>query len=427
MRRRLAAVLALTALMWLPTTVTGPAAVHAASTCTGWTSTRVPPPTIRVLRTSGPSSGHVQTVNFKSYVQIVLAAEWPSSWPASTLQTGAIATKQYGWYFTMHYRGGTAHGACYDVADNTNDQIYQPESRTPSAGQLAAINATWNESLTKNGSFLMTGYRSGANGLPCGADADGSHLFQHSSVDCANQGMTADEILHVYLDPGLATWRPATDPAAIFFSPAVQSQVTVGSSATVAWTEELTAGTTITARNVTLMMALPQNGSCAVDRWLPGSPAWQSTGASPQTVTGLKTGYCYRFVVALTDSTNVTTRTLSGPMLVDPAAPSATFTSPAPNVVTAIGGLSATVRWTETPTPGTHIVSRRLVTERAAQPAAGTCAGAQWSTLRTTTSASPVSSTGLLKLYCYRYRLVLTDSAGHKSTTVSGDLKTPAA
>jgi hypothetical protein len=428
MRRRLLAVLALSALMWLPTvTVSPPPAVRAASACTAWTSTRVPPATIRVLRTSGPSNGYVQTVNFKTYVQIVEAAEWPSSWPAAALQTGAVATKEYGWYFTMHYRGGTAHGSCYDVSDNTSDQIYQPESRTPSAGQLAAVDATWNVALYKNGSFLMTGYRSGIYGVRCGADADGFHLYEHSALDCANAGMTADDILHIYYDPGLLILRPAVQPAVIFFSPAVQTMSRVGNSAVVAWTEEPAAGTTIASRQLALMMAQPQNGSCTVDRWLPALPAWQSTGASPQSVTGLRAGLCYRFALTLTDSAAVTTHTLSGPMLAGPAAATAVFSSPAPNVVTAVTALSATVTWTETPAPGTHVVSRSLVTEWAAQPLAGTCAGGQWSTLRTNTTASPVSSTGFLKLYCYRYRLVLTDSAGHQSTTVSGDLMTPAA
>jgi hypothetical protein len=85
------------------------------------------------------------------------------------------------------------------------------------------------------------------------------------------------------------------------------------------------------------------------------------------------------------------------------------------------------VSWTETPAGGTHIVSRVLTTERAAQPAVGSCAGAQWSTPTSTTAGSPVSVDGLLKLDCYRYRLTLTDSAGHTSTTISGELLTPSA
>ena len=386
----------------------------------------MPPATIRVLRTSGSSNGYVQTVAFKKYVQIVLAAEWPPTWVAAALQTGAIAVKQYGWYYTMHWRGGTAHGACYDVADNTNDQIYQPESRKPSAGQLAAIETTWGKTATKNGSFLLMGYRSGAS-VACGADKDGYHLYQHSSLACARAGLTVDQILHVYFDSGVAIWTPPATPSAVLFSPPLQAAVTVGPSATVAWAEQPAAGTTITSRVVSLLMALPLNGSCAVDRWVTASPAWQATAASPQAVTGLRPGFCYRVVVALTDSTNATTHWQSGTMLVDPAAPTATFASPVPNVVSAVTGTTATVRWTETPAAGTHIVSRSLVTERATQAAAGTCAGVSWGTLTSTTAVSPVTSTGLGKWFCYRYRLVLTDSAGHKSTTVSAVLMGPAA
>ena len=426
MRQRLAAVLALGVLVWLPT-VTSPQIAQAASACSGWTSTRVPPSTIQVLRTSGSSSGYVQTVDFKKYVQVVLAAEWPPSWPVEALKTGAIAVKQYGWYYAMHWRGGTAHGTCYDVIDNSNDQVYQPESRTPPAATLAAVDATWSESVTKNGSFLVTGYRPGTSYLHCGVDADGSHLFQHSSIDCANEGMKADQILRVYYGPGVVTWTPATKPAANFLTPAAQSQVTVGASATVSWAEETTDGTTVTDRALSLLMALPINGRCAVDRWVPASPSWQSTGSSPQTITGLRAGYCYRLVVQLTDSSSVRALSQSGTMLVDPAAATAAFTSPAPNVVTATDGTTATVSWTETPAGGTHIVSRVLTTERAAQPAVGSCAGAQWSTPTSTTAGSPVSVDGLLKLDCYRYRLTLTDSAGHTSTTISGELLTPSA
>jgi hypothetical protein len=425
MRILLAVVLALSGILGLPTVTPAPVA-HAASVCTGWTSTRVPPTTIRVLRSSGSSKGSVQIVDFKKYVQIVLAAEWPSSWPVAALQTGAMAVKQYGWYYSMHWRGGSAHSACYDVSDGTGDQIYQPESRVPTAGQLAAIEATWQTSATKSGSFLLMGYRSGVFPTPCGADADGFHLFQHSTLTCANNGLTFQQILHVYFDPGLAILGPPPSPGAIFLTPADQNQVTAGATATVTWAEAPAAGRAVSSRLVSLLMALPRNGSCAVDRWVTASPSWQSTGASPQTATGLRAGYCYRFVVALTDSTT-TTHWQSGTILDDPAAPTAAFTNPIPNVVTAIGGTTATIRWTETTPAGTHLVSRALYTERAAQPAAGTCVGTLWTSIASTSSPSPVSSVGLGKLFCYRYRLVLTDSAGHKSTTVSAVLMGPSA
>jgi hypothetical protein len=126
-------------------------------------------------------------------------------------------------------------------------------------------------------------------------------------------------------------------------------------------------------------------------------------------------------VLELTDSAGATTSWQSGTWLVDPAAPKAAFTSP-PTAVTALSGTSYTVRWTETPAAGTHIVSRTLQTERAFQPIAGTCAGTPWGLLTSTTAASPVTSTGLGKLGCFRYRLILTDSAGRKSVTYSGVL-----
>ena len=101
-------------------------------------------------------------------------------------------------------------------------------------------------------------------------------------------------------------------------SPAEQEQVTVGTSATLAGVEQ-PASDNDSSRHVSLLMALPLNGSCAVDRWVPAAPPWQSTAASPQTVTGHHAGYCYRAVVALTDSTAATTEWQSGTMLVDPA------------------------------------------------------------------------------------------------------------
>jgi hypothetical protein len=382
----------------------------------------VPPTTIRVLITS---TGYVSIVDFKKYVQVVTSAELWSSGYTTAMQAGVIAVKQYGWYYAMHWRGGSAHGTCYDVVDNTNDQIYQP-SRTNTSAQLAAIDATWTASMTRGGAFIVTGYRSGTYGLPCGSEADGYHLMQQPSKDCSNRGMSADEILGIYYGPGVEVWRPATDPTAVILSPAEGGSATASASATVNWVESLASGTTITDRLVSLQMAAPRSGSCLVDRWVPASPAWQSTGAAPQTIEGLLPGYCYRAVLKLTDSAGSTTYTPSGTWMVDPLAPTATFSSPA-SAVTAITATTATVRWTETLAPGTTLKSRKLTTELAAQPEAGSCAGASWVAGGSTTIASPVPVSGLAKLTCYRFRLDLTDSAGHTSSTYSGVLVTPSA
>ncbi|MFI5259998.1 MAG: SpoIID/LytB domain-containing protein [Candidatus Limnocylindrales bacterium] len=424
MRRRLAAILVLTATIWLPAVSTAPP-VMAGTVCTGWTSTRIPPTTIRVYRTSGSSAGTVQTVDFNTYVKVVLAAEWPPTWPTATLQSGAVVVKEYAWYYAMHWRGGSGTGGCFDVVDNSNDQIYWPEGKTPTAGEAAAVDSTWYESMTKGGSIILTGYRTGAD-VACGSDSDGLHLMQYSARNCAASGLTADQILQTYFSPGLAIWKPAVAPAAVFESPGSGEPLTAGSSATAAWSEEPAAGTTVVARNIALQMAAPINGSCSVDRWLPASPPWTSTGASPQTVADLKTGYCYRFVVGLSDSAASTTYAASSTMMVDPLAPVATFTNPANGTIASITDPSVAVAWTETSAPGTSIYTRALTTEYAAEPVPGSCAGALWLPGNTTYLVSGNVVGGLARYYCYRWRLTLTDTTGRSGTWLSGAVIEPA-
>jgi serine protease inhibitor ecotin len=193
--RRLAAAVFLLALVWLPTIASPPAA--RAAVCTGWTSASTPPATIRVLRTA---TGAVETVDFKTYVKVVMAAEWPDTWPREALRAGAIAIKQYAWYFAMHYRGGTSGGNCYDVVDSSNDQVYSPETRTPTAPLIAAVEDTWSTYVIKNGVLILTGYRPGSD-VPCGSDSTGSLLQQRGARNCALAGLAAADIMHTYFDP----------------------------------------------------------------------------------------------------------------------------------------------------------------------------------------------------------------------------------
>ncbi|MGH2408597.1 MAG: SpoIID/LytB domain-containing protein, partial [Candidatus Limnocylindrales bacterium] len=214
---RLLAVGALTLALIATATVLPPLVPRAAaaSSCTGWKSSYTPPTTIRVLRSYGSASGSVQNVDFNAYVANVMAWEWPYTWPTNALRLGAIAVKQYGWYYTMHYRGGTsASGACYDVRDTTSDQIYRPETRSPYASEKAAIAATWPLSVRRTnngltGQFILTGYRSGSI-WTCGAEQDGFRLFEKGVYDCARQGKTLEEIERIYYG---STLQP-TDPGA---------------------------------------------------------------------------------------------------------------------------------------------------------------------------------------------------------------------
>lgn len=185
----------------------------------GWDDEYHPPPTIKVKRTNGPYAGNpgVEVVPFWDYVAMVLRIEYGAGgngFPLTTMRAGALAVKQYGWYYAMHWRGGNVNGDCYDVVDTTADQIYKPVDATgnpinpPSAVNYAAMSATWHVTirryLTKKKKVMMilTGYRSGKK-VPCGQDADGFRLYQKSLRDCAVKGLTLEETWRKYYEPRL--------------------------------------------------------------------------------------------------------------------------------------------------------------------------------------------------------------------------------
>ena len=161
--------------------------------CTKWSSTTEPPPTINVYRVS---EGKVDTVDFKDYVLRVTSREWNVK-QAALRQAGAVAVKQYAWYYVLHYRGGKYNGSCYDVKDTTADQLYAEKtlSGLPSAVK-SAVDNTWTWTLHRNGKFPLTGYRRGAD-VACGANA-GYHLYVKSARKCAIAGWSAQEILAKY-------------------------------------------------------------------------------------------------------------------------------------------------------------------------------------------------------------------------------------
>ncbi len=214
MHRRLAAwVCALTlaaSAVALPSTA---ATVEAAAACTNWKSTYAPPTTIRVLRSYGAAAGKVQVVPFRAYVENVMAWEWPEAYPTHALRAGAVAVKQYGWYYARTWRGGkTASGACYDVKDTSADQIYRPETRSAGPRQLSAVDATWNLSIRrkrdgKPGRFILTGYVPGSIST-CGAEKNGYRLYQKGVKACAKAGMTSEQIARVYYGSTLELTDP---------------------------------------------------------------------------------------------------------------------------------------------------------------------------------------------------------------------------
>lgn len=181
----------------------------AATTCTGWRSQITPPPTIRVLRTYGPAAGTVQVVELRPYVENVMAWEWPSSYPFETLKAGAVAIRQYAWYYAIHYRGKTAaNGACYDVVDSTTDQLYRPETRSAATAHRSAVAASWRYAMHKAGALFLSGYLPGAN-VGCGTDSTGYRLYQHSARQCGLDGLAMEGILREYYYPNLDVFTPS--------------------------------------------------------------------------------------------------------------------------------------------------------------------------------------------------------------------------
>lgn len=170
-----------------------------AGSCTGWTSRRQPPRTIRVLLTR---SDRVVTVRFRTYVARVMASgEWPSRLPRSLLVAGGFAAKQYAWYHALEgnhrpwYRN--ARGVCYDVRNDTRDQLYA-KGADPTRRQRRALDRLWLTSLRREGRFIMTGYRAYGFSQVCAGDADGWRLYARSASRCARQDLAGKAILRAY-------------------------------------------------------------------------------------------------------------------------------------------------------------------------------------------------------------------------------------
>ena len=191
-----------------------PPPASAAGECGTYRSETVPPPTIRVFRTS---SGAVETVDFRAYVKNVLSREWISSWTAESLRSGALAVKNYAWYQVLHWRGYVnAAGACFDVFDSTRDQHYDP-SRPTYASMAAAVDATWATLAHKGGRIFATYYNAGLAFETCGANANGWQMFQWGTQACGLAGKSAAQIMSIYYPgvtvssaPPAATPPPAT-------------------------------------------------------------------------------------------------------------------------------------------------------------------------------------------------------------------------
>lgn len=200
---------------------------------TQWKDELHPPPSIRVLRSSGPHAGHVETAPFWNYVAVVMRAEYStgSDKPPLWMRIGSITVKQYGWFKAMSWGGGrvsftttdpvtgatTTTTECFDVKDTTADQIYKPDQwsddgtihyigHIPTPNIEQAMRETWQVTLRKWNAnanltrLFLTGYRSGS-AVPCGSDSTGFKIFQTSLKDCYAKSLTMYETIRRYFEP----------------------------------------------------------------------------------------------------------------------------------------------------------------------------------------------------------------------------------
>jgi hypothetical protein len=181
-----------------------------AASCSSWTSQVDPPPTIRVFR---HATGAVETVDFGDYTRNVLSREWIGSWTAASLRAGAVAVKSYAWYQVLHWRGGmNAASECFDLRDDTVDQVYDPSKPTWSTAS-AAVDATWATRVLKSGAIFPTYYNAGDAGEACGANANGWRMYQWGTQACGLDGKSAAQILLTYYYPNVTvTDAPGADP-----------------------------------------------------------------------------------------------------------------------------------------------------------------------------------------------------------------------
>lgn len=157
----------------------------------------------KFIRVRMAQTGHVRRVPFRLYVERVTASEWGST-PDALRRAGAIAVKQYGWSKALRPR--RSGQGCFDVWNNTRDQIYR--AKIVPERVRAAVAATWHVTLRHHGGRLVhTGYRTGSR-VGCARDA-GARLYARSAKRCANQGWSTNAILRTYYaDRGVRVRRP---------------------------------------------------------------------------------------------------------------------------------------------------------------------------------------------------------------------------
>ncbi len=180
-----------------------------------FSSQTTPPPYIRVgmyqLDSKGNQIGsllHIDTVDFDFYVKHVLPSEWwYNTWSATTteqLKAGAMAVKDYGWYFVNH-----EGSAPFDVYNSNSDQVYNPYLSHSTTDQ--AVDFTSGTGWYQKGVIFESQYQSGSSTAPltpCDASAITSVncMTQYGSKYWADHGQSYTWILAHYYTSATPTY-----------------------------------------------------------------------------------------------------------------------------------------------------------------------------------------------------------------------------
>jgi hypothetical protein len=158
------------------------------------------------IRVYFPSTNQVLTYNFSWYQQHTLPNEWIATWKEAALQAGAVAVRDYAWYFIVDGSKGTPDGynpCAFDVDNTTDYQNFVPTNPTY-ASTNEAVNTTAAYLFTTGGDIPETSFNSGADTDGCGTgnDTSGTAMSQWGSQACAQDGDDFQTILGVYYHPG---------------------------------------------------------------------------------------------------------------------------------------------------------------------------------------------------------------------------------
>jgi hypothetical protein len=157
----------------------------------------------------------VDRVPFMVYVRNVLPFEWIHTWPAASLDAGAVAASQFAWSTALLERKWTKRGYPFDVLDSTCDQVYADRTATQNFSSTdAAVARMWGTVLLRDNKLITTYFRN--TDERCELVGGSDCMGQYGSRDRANEGMNGLEILQHYYDPITPTVRLPSDRAVVW-------------------------------------------------------------------------------------------------------------------------------------------------------------------------------------------------------------------